>query len=651
MKNSWLSFLLIVLGCLSIQAKVTVASIFSDNMVLQRNTAIPVWGWADANEKITVQFHNQTQSAVADKNGKWMIRLSNEKAGGPFTLKIIGKNTLQFNNILVGEVWVCSGQSNMEWTVELSQNPEIEIQDANFPNIRHIKIPKEINTIPNPDFKSNGWEICSPKTVANFTAVGYSFAKKIQQELNIPIGIINASWSGTNIETWISKEGFESSAEFQEMMSHMPKVNLDLLLKTKIKLEQTRIEALQNSKLSAEKIPLYKELNFDDTTWPTFDQPKIWEAQSLGNFDGIVWVRKHFSISKEQLGSKISIEIPAIDDNDITYVNGKQVGKTDGWNLKRNYEIPGDILNEGDNVIAIRIVDNGGGGGIYGNPDELRLRIGNVETSLSGAWKFQVESIKNNVNENEFPSLCYNAMIHPLIPFAFKGVLWYQGESNETRAFQYRKAFPLLISDWRKKWSVEFPFYFVQLSTYKTHGDSNLGCGWAELREAQTQTLSVKNTAMAVTTDIGNPDDIHPKNKKEVGNRLAANALNNLYGKKQVCTGPTFLSFTKENNKITVTFENTGSGLTTKNDSNTVNGFEIAGENQVFYKAQAVIINGKIVVFSDEVTYPVAVRFGWIGDASACNLFNAEGFPAVPFRTDSWKSVTENVKYTIIQLN
>lgn len=650
MKKSWLSFL-IVLGCLSMQAKVTVASIFSDNMVLQRNTAIPVWGWADSNEKITVQFHNQTQSTITDKNGKWMIRLDNESAGGPFVLKIIGKNTLQFSNILVGEVWMCSGQSNMEWTTALSENPEIEIPNAHFPNIRHINIPNEINSTPNPDFKSGIWEVCSPKTVANFTAVGYFFAKKIHQELNIPIGIINATWSGTNIETWISKEGFESSGEFREMIAQMPKTDLNSLLKIKLETEQARIEAIQKSKFSTEKIPLYKELNFDDSSWPTFYQPKAWEEQVLGNFDGIVWIRKHFSISKEQLKSKISLEIPAIDDNDITYVNGNQVGQTDGWNLKRTYKIPTDILHEGDNVIAIRIVDNGGGGGIHGNPDGLKLRIGVTEIPLGGTWKFQVESIKNNVNENEFPSLSYNAMIHPLIPFAFKGILWYQGESNETRAYQYRKAFPLLINDWRQKWATEFPFYFVQLSTFKTNGNSNEGCGWAELREAQTLTLSVKNTAMVVTTDIGNPDDIHPKNKKEVGNRLAANALHNLYEKRQICTGPTFTSFTIQNNTIAVAFGNTGSGLTTKENSNVVYGFEIAGKNQVFYKAKATIINDKVVVTADEVGHPVAVRFGWIGDASACNLFNKEGFPAVPFRTDDWKSSTQNVKYSIVQVN
>jgi sialate O-acetylesterase len=646
MKKTHFLLLLVVLGCFSMEAKVTVASVFSDK-VLQRNVQIPIWGSADANEKITVQFHNQTQSTIADKSGKWMLHLQNESAGGPFVLKISGTNTIQINNVLVGEVWICSGQSNMEWTVGQSDNPEIEIPKANFPNIRHIKIPKEINSAPNSDFKSNGWQICSPKTVANFTGIGYFFAQKLQNELTIPIGIINASWGGTNIETWISREGFESSDEFKEMISQMSKVDLDALLKIKMELAQSRIEAIQKSKFSTEKLPFYKELNFDDSKWPELYQPKAWEEQSLANFDGIVWIRKHFTITKEQLNSKISIEIPAIDDNDITYVNGTQVGSTEGWDVKRVYSVPNSILKVGDNVIAIRIVDTGGGGGIYGKPEALNLQIRATQFPLSGTWKFQVESIRNTVNENEFPSLCYNAMIHPLIPFAFKGVLWYQGESNASRAYQYQKAFPLLINDWRSKWATEFPFYFVQLATFKTNGNSNEGCDWAELREAQTKTLSVKNTAMVITTDVGNPNDIHPRNKKEVGNRLAANALNYVYDKKQICTGPTFLSFKIENEKAVITFENLGSGLTTNDNSNSVTGFEVAGNDQVFYTAKAEISNGKVIVFADKVTHPVAIRFGWIGDASACNLFNEEGFPAVPFRTDNWKMSTEQSIYSL----
>ena len=640
-----------------IQAQITVASIFSDNMVLQQNTKIPVWGLAKPSEAVTIKFHNQTKKTITDKNGKWSIYLDNEKAGGPFILSINGKTKIEIKNILVGEVWLCSGQSNMEFKVGQSNNAKDEIAKANFPTIRHIKIPKEINSFEKTDFEKSNWEVCSPETVANFTAVGYFFAKELNQKNNVPIGLINATWGGTNIETWISREGFENSPEFKEMIAQMPKVDLNTLLDLKLAAEKKRIEKLQKYPLTSIDVAHYSELNFNDTHWLELQQPGFWEEQSLGNLDGIVWLRKHFLLSKEDLKVAISVQIPAIDDEDITYINGIKIGETSGWDLKRVYVIPNNILKEGDNVIAIKVIDNGAGGGIYGDANELKLIKGNSEMSLAGTWKFQVETIKNSINENEFPSLCYNAMINPLIPFAFKGVLWYQGESNEARAFQYKKAFPLLIKDWRSKFKSDFPFYFVQLASYETKGNSNEGCNWAELREAQTNTLKVKNTAMVVATDlVTDPKDIHPKNKKDVGKRLASIALNNLYNQKMICSGPSFKSFENKEGETILTFENYGSGLTSKNNTNFVLGFEVAGNDKVFYPAKGVLVsefkNGKAVcekvsLTCDKVPNPVAIRFGWIGDASECNLFNNEGFPAIPFRTDNWKLNTQEIKYNL----
>lgn len=637
-----------------IQAQTTVASIFSDNMVLQQNVKIPVWGLAKVNEKITVKFHNQTKKTIANKEGKWSVYLDNESAGGPFVLSIKGKIKIEIKNVLIGEVWLCSGQSNMEWTVGQSNNAKEEIANANFPTIRHIKIPKEINSIPNSDFKKADWQICSPETVADFTGIGYFYAKQLNQKLNIPIGIINASWGGTNIETWISREGFESSPEFKEMITQMPKVNLNSLLDLKMAVAQNRIETLQKTKFTTEKVPFYKGLNFDDNSWLTLQQPQAWEEQSLENFDGVVWLRKHFNLTENN--KSITLEIPAIDDNDETFVNGIKVGETEGWDIKRTYQIPSEILKVGDNVIAIRVTDNGGGGGIYGNNEELKLVSEKTQIPLSGTWKFQVETIKNGVNENEFPSLCYNAMISPIIPFAFKGVLWYQGESNAPRAYQYNKAFPLLIEDWRSKFKSDFPFYFVQLASFVTKGNSNEGCSWAELREAQTNTLQLKNTGMAVTTDlVTNPKDIHPTNKQDVGKRLASIALENAYDnsnsiKLVTSSGPTFKSFENKAGKTIITFENSGSGLFSPDKYGYIKGFEVAGENHVFYFAKAEIINNKVVLTCDKAPNPIAIRFGWVGDASECNLYNNEGFPAIPFRTDNWKLSTEVEKYTIQNL-
>ncbi|MDP2068926.1 MAG: sialate O-acetylesterase [Lutibacter sp.] len=659
MKKQYLILLIII--SISINAQVTVSKIFADNMVLQRNTLIPIWGTAKANEIIEVRFNKQIKKTKADKNGKWIVRLDNETAGGPYNLIIKGSNIFEIKNILVGEVWLCSGQSNMEMPVGKSKgwgvsNFEEVTADANYPMIRHIKIDREINSIPQTNVNSsNSWQVCSPSTVGEFTAVGYFFAKSIHEKLKIPIGIINSSWGGTNIETWISREGFESSDEFEEMVAQMPKISLDSIAKLRIGGSAKRIEDLQGSVLDNPNLGSFKESSFDDSKWPEMNEPEVWEKQSLGEFDGVVWLRKSITLSADDSKKEAVLELSKVDDEDVTYVNGVKVGGLNYWDVKRKYTIPAGILKEGTNVIAVRVVDNGGGGGIYGEATDLKLTLDKTIIPLSGKWKFQVESIKKSTNENSLPSLCYNAMIHPLIPFAFQGVLWYQGESNAPRAYQYRTAFPLLINDWRQKFlpagkagnKPNFPFYFVQLATYKTTGNSNEGCDWAELQEAQTLTLKVPNTGMAVTTDIGNPNDIHPGNKQDVGKRLAVLALNSTYNIPMVCNGPNYKSMEIIGNKIVVSFDNIGTGLSTPDKYGYIKGFEIAGKDEVFHYAKAFIQDNKVVLSSEEVASPIAVHFSWIGDASESNLFNKEGFPAVPFRTDEWKTITKEIKYKI----
>jgi sialate O-acetylesterase len=654
--KTYLLIIALCIGSITASANVTLPGIFSDNMVLQRDRLIPVWGWADANEKVEVKFNNQTKAAKADKKGKWMVRLDAETAGGPYELSVKGKNTVLIKNILVGEVWLCSGQSNMEFPVGKPKgwglsNYEAVTAEANYPMIRQIKVAHAISSLPETQLKSSGWEICGPSTVGDFTAVGYFFAKNIYDELKIPIGIINDCWGGTNIETWISREAFESSDEFKEMIAGMPKINLDSLSKIKVQASELRIETLQGTKLKDLKTNLFNQESFDDSKWPELNEPQLWEQQSIGELDGVVWLRKTFVLSAFDPNKEATLELSKIDDEDITYVNGVKVGSTDRYDAKRKYSISQGILKEGKNVIAVRVVDNGGGGGIYGDAADLKLSLGNTTIPLSGEWKFQVESIIKTTNENSLPSLCYNAMINPLIPFAFKGVLWYQGESNAGRSYQYRKAFPLLINDWRLKWTYpDMPFYFVQLATFNNPGNSNEGCGWAELREAQAMTLSLPYTGMCVTTDIGNPNDIHPVNKQDVGKRLAAIALNNLYGKNRICNGPSFKSMEIKGNEIILSFNNVGSGLVTTDKYGYIKGFEIAGNDQVFHYARAFIKGNTVVLSSDKVEKPVAIHFSWMADASESNLFNKESFPAEPFRTDEWKIVTKDEKYKIEKL-
>lgn len=650
MKKQYLFLLVILISSISINAQVSAAKIFADNMVLLRNTPIPVWGTAKANEKIEIRFNRQIKKGKADKNGKWMIRLDNEKAGGPYSLTIKASNTVQFKNVLVGEVWLCTGQSNMEWSVEQSNDAKKEMASANNPMIRHIKIDKGVNSIPQSSVNSkNSWQVCDSTTVGDFTAIGYFFAKNLYDELKIPVGLVNASWGGTNIETWISREGFESSDEFKEMIAGMPKVDLDSLSKLKVRGFEKKIETLQGAKINSAAASAFKESVFNDSKWPELNMPQLWEAQILGEFDGVVWLRKSITLSADDSKKEALLELAQIDDEDVTYVNGIKVGGMEKYDSKRKYAIPAGILKEGTNVIAVRVTDTGGGGGIYGEAANLKLTVGSKIIPLNGKWKFQVESTKTSTNENSLPSLCYNAMINPLIPFAFKGVLWYQGESNAGRAYQYREAFPLMINDWRQKWNQgDFPFYFVQLATFYAGGNSNEGCSWAELREAQTIALSLPNTGMVVTTDLVTiPSDIHPTNKQDVGKRLAAIAFNNLYNKKMVCSGPTFKSLETKGNQIIVSFDNIGTGLSTPDKYGYIKGFEIAGKDQVFHYAKGFIKDNKLILSSEEVSSPIAVHFSWVGDATESNLFNKDGFPAVPFRTDEWKTVTKEEKYKI----
>jgi sialate O-acetylesterase len=455
------------------------------------------------------------------------------------------------------------------------------------------------------------------------------------------------------VETWTSREAFESSDEFKQMIAQMPLLNLDSLSKARKEATMKKIDALQGSMPNPVEAGAWKEAGLDDSAWPQMELPSLWEQKELGDLDGVVWFRKTIDVAGVDIGKEAALELAMVDDNDVTYVNGVKVGSTNSYNAHRKYMIAPGLLRAGKNVIAVRVEDTGGGGGIYGDSSDMKVTIGDKVISLAGVWNFKVEEIyggANSVGPNTYPTLLFNAMVNPLIPFAIEGVIWYQGESNAGRAYQYRKAFPLMITDWRKRWKQgDFPFYFVQLASFNAgNGNSKNGSTWAELREAQTMTLlSLPNTGMAVTTDIGNSTDIHPKDKQDVGKRLAAIALNKVYKKNVVFSGPLYRSMKVEDNKVLVYFTNTGTGLVARNGD--LKGFEIAGGDKRFFPAKATIAGDHAVVSSDSVNNPVAVRFGWMDDAGEDNLFNKEGLPASPFRTDSWKGITEEQKFTIGQ--
>ncbi|MFD1144165.1 sialate O-acetylesterase [Larkinella insperata] len=628
-------------------ADVRLPKVFGSHMVLQRRKAVPVWGWSDPGEKVTVQFNNQTKTVKSDKSGKWVVRLEPLEAGGPFTMTVRGKkNTVTFDDVLVGEVWVCSGQSNMEWSVNSSANAAQEIQQANYPLIRHFKVPHDLSLTPKDDILGGEWQACTPENAGNFTAVGYFFARELQKELqNVPIGLLNTSWGGTQSESWTSREAMESFDEFKPALAAMPK-SLDDITNQRMEELRAQITKLQGGLPTATEIKQWTSADLNDSNWQTLRLPDLFDRKAVPNFDGVVWFRRDITVPDDLAGKEMKLSMGPIDDADETYVNGVKVGSTGVHSTERHYTIPAGTLKPGRNVIAVRVEDTGGGGGFMARDNQFQMTGNGKILSLAGDWKFRVADYNRTfalTNPNLTGTILYNSMINPLIPYAMQGVIWYQGETNAGRAYQYRKAFPLMISDWRKRWGQgDFPFLFVQLASFNAaNGNSANGSTWAELREAQTQTLALPNTGMAVTSDIGEAGDIHPKNKQDVGKRLAVNALKTVYGLDRVSSGPVFKSMEINGNKAMLTFDHVGGGLQTTDKYGYLKGFEVAGADHKFYWAKAEIQGDKVVVYANEVATPVSVHYGWADDNGEVNLYNKEGLPAVPFRTDTWKGITE----------
>jgi len=626
-----------------LHSEVKLPHIFSDNMVIQQNKPIKIWGWADKNETVEVKFLDQVKKVKADKNGNWQLQLNPVTYGGPYTLDIKGKkSTVSFKNILVGEVWLCSGQSNMEWTVAGSMNATTEIANADYPQIRSFNVRKDMSIEPKSDLNGS-WEVCSSETVENFSAVGYFFARKLYQELNIPIGIINSSWGGTDIETWTSSDSFfKLSEKFMDRYKNIEISNMEEFIKENEQKVRAFQEALSKDPGMSEE---WYRPSYNTNAWAKMAVPKLWDGE-LAAVDGIVWFKYNVTLPESAKGKPAKIQLAMIDDNDITWLNGVKIGETNGHMINRLYNIPDNILTGGTNTIVIKITDNSGAGGIYGDAKDLYLEVDGKKYPLAGDWQYKASVTNHGYNfvdtsPNMYPTLLYNAMINPIIQYPIKGAIWYQGENNAGAAYNYRTLFPNMIENWRAKWGYEFPFYWVQLANFMAKDETPKESEWAELREAQTMTLSLPQTGEAVITDIGEANDIHPRNKQDVGIRLALNALNKDYGKKDIVySGPTFKDINISGNKAVISFNNVANGLIVKDKYGYVEGFTIAGADKKFVWAKAYIDGDKVVVYSDNINNPVAVRYSWANNPDV-NLFNKEGLPAAPFRTDNWKGITQ----------
>ncbi|MFC1569392.1 sialate O-acetylesterase [bacterium] len=632
---------------------VEVSNIFGNHMVLQQNQPIPIWGTSEPGTRVIVKLDYKKHITHTDESGHWSLELPAMKPGGPHEIVIIGKNILRFTDIYIGDVWVCSGQSNMEWPVSQSDHAEEEIAAANYSGIRLLHVERNIANHPLSDIHTNGWQICSPKTIANFSAVGYFFGREINQKAEIPIGLIHTSWGGTVAEAWTSQTGLNPFPEFSEAIQQLEDDKDDSLsYQDQQKDYQQALQDWINRLDGYDQGFTQEGLGWADPhlfadDWSTAKLPGLWENTEIGNYDGIVWYRKAISIPDVITTDQWKLSLGPIDDIDQTWINGIRIGGMEIYNQPREYEVPKNIVQPGTNVIVVRVIDHHGGGGFWGSEAQMTLTNDQGDLfPLAGEWLYklgasqdQLPPIPNEVIGMEnVPTVLFNAMLSPIIPFGIRGVIWYQGESNAGRAYQYRTLFPALINDWRSHWQQEFEFYFVQLANYMASHSEPTNSQWAELREAQLMTLDTPQTGMAVTIDIGEAEDIHPRNKQDVGKRLARIALAKVYDQDVIYSGPVYRSMVKENNKIRLLFDHANGGLVAK-DKNKLKGFAIAGEDQKFLWANAVIDGESILVSSPLIQKPVAVRYAW-ADNPICNLYNKSGLPASPFRTDDWPGLT-----------
>ncbi|WP_083919471.1 sialate O-acetylesterase [Pontibacter roseus] len=633
--------LLHLLLCLSAVAysQVKLPRLICNGMVLQRDTETKVWGWASPGEKVSLAFQKKLYNAVAGKDGKWSITLPPQKAGGPHNMTISASNEVQLKDILFGDVWICGGQSNMELPMERVQDKYASvIASANNPNIRHFEVPDRYDfKQPRQDVETGQWLAATPQNVLKFSAAAYFFADEIYKKYKVPVGLINAALGGSPAEAWISEESlkkypahYEEALKFKDdkLIARIDSSDSAVSNKWYTLLHQTD-EGVKNN---------WAAPSFDDSGWNKMNIPGYWADGKLKDVNGVVWFRKEISVPKSMVGKEAKLMMGRIVDADEVYLNGTLVGKTTYQYPPRRYMLPANVLKEGKNVIAVKVINNSGRGGFV--PDKpYELNVGGQVIDLKGPWKYKLGATMEPLPGQTFvrwkPVGLYNGMIAPLTNYPIKGVLWYQGESNTKNPAEYRGLMETLIADWRTQWGQgNFPFLYVQLTNFMEPkpipGESN----WAELRQAQLETLAVPNTGMAVAIDLGEWNDIHPLNKQDIGKRLALQARKVAYQDKTVvASGPLFKSMKAQGDKLVLTFSDTGSGLVASGKQ-PLKGFAIAGPDKKFVWAKAEIKGNQVVVSQEGIANPTSVRYAWADNPQDANLYNKEGLPASPFKAE-----------------
>lgn len=623
----WLVFVLPVITV----AQVKLSAIFSDNMVLQQSQVITVWGTGTVNDLIHVKFGGNEHQFKVDTLGRWLGHLPAMTAGGPYTMEISTKDSsIVLQNVMIGEVWLVSGQSNMEFGLAGSENAEQEIAASDFPNIRFFQVQQGMSDQMATEVIGN-WQSSNPTQAPSFSAVAYFFAKKLHQEKNVPVGIIQAAWGGTAIEPWIGKDAINAYDNLPSMEPIPEKQNVSLLYDEYLKQVDQYEHAQNGVKLGV----MHK--NFDDSKWREVRFPlstsAIFKSETAVYIPGCyLWFRNKIELADKK--ADLFLHLEQLEGQFEIYFNGVKLDAQQFLPSKK-LSVPKSLLVKGDNTIAIRIRSLWANGILGSDVASLYFIQNGKRTILPDTW------VCDPAIEPKYPDLpkernnqgvLFNAMIAPLIPYSIKGVLWYQGEANTWRPKDYNFLFPMLINDWRIRWKQGyFPFLFVQLANFAGNELAAADDNWAVLREAQRNTLHLPNTGMAVAIDVGDSKDIHPRNKKTVGERLYSSAQFIAYQDQQAAySGPIYKSMEKQGSNILLSFYYTMGGLKYKGERLT--GFTIAGEDGVFKVAKAVIVGDQVLVSSDEVTNPIHVRYGWSADPE-CNLYNQHNLPASPFRT------------------
>ena len=625
-------------------ADIRLPALISDHMVLQQNATVTLWGWGDPGQHVLIRGSwGVSTSCTTDPKGRWSATIKTPDGGDTeHILTFIGGNTLTVRDVLIGEVWVCSGQSNMEWPLSAANDAKNEIASAEAPQIRLINVANVTSLVPLEDVKGS-WSVCTPRAAGGFSAVGYTFARELHAALKMPIGLIQSDWGGTPAEAWTDEVSLSRLGDFEQALTQVREAAKSQAATDPAAAERAWFASLHTFDEGEKASPSWAAPEYDDSAWDAITVPGQWPAP-LASFDGFVWLRTRFEVSAAAAAGGAQLELGPIDDCDTVYVNGTLVGgmMEDGkWNAPRKYEVPASVLHSGTNVLAVRVLDTGGLGGLSAKPQEVLLRMadGSASIPLAGSsWKSKASTAMTKLPARPAqipgpwtPTALYNGMIAPLSNYEVKGAIWYQGESNVGRAEQYQRLFPAMIDGWRRMWKEpRLPFYFVQIAPFGYQNDRGAA---ALLKEAQAITSTkTPYTAMAATIDIGNPTDIHPTNKRDVGHRLALHALNKTYNLTQfACENPSYRSMKVEGNSIRLELANAKD----LKSPGALKHFAIAGKDREFVAATATIDGETIVVHSDKVTEPVAVRFAW-GATDESHLVNGDGLPLTTFRTDDW---------------